>query len=459
MPTLIRTGRASVIIGALVLAAAGCSRDSLLAVQTPDQILPGSAQTPAGAQALWAAAIGNFNNFFGGTTLLGANIYGGLLSDELNNARPGGAHIDQRAFNPNTFPNNAWDNFSQAYTQLIRGRDHLVGYAAAGASRSTQTGQLYALSGLTLTIGAELFCNGVPLSDVNDVKPSWTVVTNAQMYQRAGAQFDSALTTLSSSASDLPLRYLARVGKARALVDLGQYAQAAAVVRANGDGVGSPAVPTSFVYNAEYAQGTLTNDIYDWMVATANFAPANKEGGNGLDFFSAQDPRVVMSTTTRTGQDGVTPVHTVLGYPNGNAPIRLATGVEARMIEAEAALQANDAAGYLGALDAARSDAGARGAWGITSTSPDPLPPLADPGTPNARIDLLFRERGFWFYLTAHRVGDLRRLVRQYGRDPNTVWPTGAYLAGGTYGTDQNITPSIAENNNPGWHGCADRNP
>src|SRR5438093_945408 len=188
--------------------------------------------------------------------------------------------------------------------------------AAAGASRSTQIGQLYALSGLTLTIGAELFCNGVPLSDVNDVKPSWTVVTNAQMYQRAGAQFDSALTTLSSSASDLPLRYLARVGKARALVDLGQYAQAAAVVRANGDGVGSPAVPTSFVYNAEYAQGTLTNDIYDWMVATANFAPANKEGGNGLDFFSAQDPRVVMGTATRTGQDGVTPVHSGLGHPD-----------------------------------------------------------------------------------------------------------------------------------------------
>src|SRR5881397_2326233 len=69
----------------------------------------------------------------------------------------------------------------------------------------------------------------------------------------------------------------------------------------------STAEPTSFVYNAEYAQGTLTNDIYDWMVATANFAPANKEGGNGLDFFSAEDPRVVMSTTTRTGQDGVTP--------------------------------------------------------------------------------------------------------------------------------------------------------
>lgn len=450
----------STVACALLIAAAGCSDDSLLRVETPDQIVPGSVQTPAGAQALWAAAIGNFNNFFGGTTLLGANIYGGLLSDELNNARPGGAHIDQRAFNPNTFPNNAWDNFSQAYTQLIRARVYLTSYAPADAARSTRVGQLHALSGLALTIGAELFCNGVPLSDVNDVKPSWTVVTNQGMFELAVAQFDSALTTLSSSASDAQLRNLARVGKARALVDLGQFAQAAAVVGANGDGAGSPAVPTSFVYNAEYAQGTLTNDIYDWMVATANFAPADKEGGNGLDFFSANDPRVVMSATTRTGQDGVTPVHTVLGYPNGSSPIRLATGVEARLIEAEAALQSgSDAIGFLDALNAARSDPGARAAWGITGTSPDPLPSLGDPGSQADRVDLLFRERGFWLYLTAHRVGDLRRLVRQYTRSPETVWPSGAYIAGGSYGTDQNITPSVAEMNNPMWNGCTDRNP
>jgi len=39
------------------------------------------------------------------------------------------------------------------------------------------------------------------------------------------------------------------------------------------------------------------------------------------------------------------------------------------------------------------------------------------------------------------------------------VWPTGAYFKGGTYGTDQNITPSFAERNNANWEGCTDRNP
>ena len=278
------------------------------------------------------------------------------------------------------------------------------------------------------------------------------------MFTRAVAQADSALATLSTTAADLPLRNLARIAKARALVDLARFADAAAAVGAGGDGAGSAAVATSFVVNAEYSATTLVNTIYDWMVGTANFGPSEREGGNGLNFISANDPRVPISPTIRLGQDGSTRVNTILGYPNGSAPTRLATGVEARLIEAEAALKAGNAAGMMTALNTARADAGARTAWGITAGA-DPLPPLVDPGTEAGRIDLLFRERAFWLYLTTHRVGDLRRLVRQYSRPATAVWPTGAYFKGGTYGTDQNITPSFAERNNANWSGCTDRNP
>ena len=438
---------------------AACSRETLLEVDTPDQISPDDAANPAGAQALRAAAIGNFNNFYGGTTLVGANLYGGLISDELINARPGGDHIDQRAFNENTFPNRAWDNFGQAYTQLIRARKSLTEYSPAGATKSTQIGQLHGLSSLSLSIAGELFCNGVPLSDADDTSPTFTIVSNAEMFTAAVAQADSALATLGSTAADLPFRNLARIAKARALVDLARFADAAAAVGAGGDGPGSAAVATSFVVNAEYSATTLPNTIYDWMVGTANFGPSDREGGNGLNFISANDPRVPISSTIRLGQDGSTRVNTILGYPNGSAPTRLVTGVEARLIEAEAALKAGNAAGMMTALNTARADAGARTAWSITTTGADPLPPLADPGTEAGRIDLLFRERAFWLYLTTHRVGDLRRLVRQYNRPASAVWPTGAYFKGGTYGPDQNITPSFAERNNANWEGCTDRNP
>jgi len=271
---------------------AACSRETLLEVETPDQIRPGDAANPAGAQALRAAAIGNFSNFYGGTINVGANLYGGLVSDELINARPGGDHIDQRAFNENTFPNLAWNNFGQAYTQLIRARRSLAQYAPAGATRSTQIGQLHALSSLSLSIAGELFCNGVPLSDADDTAPQFTTVSNAEMFTRAVSQSDSALATLGSTAADVPFRNVARIAKARALIDLARFADAAAAVGAGGDGAGSAAVPTSFVANAEYSATTLVNTIYDWMVGTANFGPSEREGGNGLNFISAADPRV-----------------------------------------------------------------------------------------------------------------------------------------------------------------------
>ncbi|HEX6133041.1 MAG TPA: hypothetical protein VFZ24_03595, partial [Longimicrobiales bacterium] len=64
------------------------------------------------------------------------------------------------------------------------------------------------------------------------------------------------------------------------------------------------------------------------------------------------------------------------------------------------------------------------------------LAPLQDPGSPAARVDLLFQERAFWLFLTGHRLGDLRRLVRQYGRATDEVFPTGAWHKGGVYGSD-----------------------
>lgn len=441
--------RRAALAAAAALAGAGCdnARDRLLSVDTPDQITADAVASAAGAVAQRNAAIGNFNNFFAGTTNVGATLYVGLVSDELINARPGADHIDQRAFNPNTFPNLAWQNFGQAYTQTIRARRALVASPGATAADSAtargRVAEMQVLQGMSLVIAGELFCNGVPLATVNEEDPTETeTVTTAQMFERAVTQFDSALA--GTPAADVA--NLARVGRGRALVDLGQWTAAAAAVAA---------VPTAFVYNAQFSQTSLNNATFDWMVNTANFGPSDREGTNGLDYISARDPRVVVSTASRLGQDGSTRVFTIQGYATGSASTRLATGVEARLIEAEAALQGGNAAAWLAALNAARADAGARTAWGVTSG----LAPLADPGTAADRLALHFRERAFWLYLTAHRVGDLRRLVRQYQRPAEQVWPTGAYFKGGTYGTDQNITPNFAEANNADWTGCADRNP
>jgi len=440
-----------------VLTTVGCQREQLLGVNTPDQIRPGDASSPAGAAAVRAGALRDFAQFYGGTTNVGMNIYVGLLSDELINARPGADHIDQRAFNENTFPAAAWNKFSDSYTQVVRGIRALNEFVQPGATRSQQIGQLYAVQSISLSIAGETFCNGVPLSSVNDAAPeAATLVANAELFQRAVVQADSALGALGAQAADVNFRYLARVAKARAQLNLGLFDAAAATVGAGGDGAGSIAVPTSWQYQVEFSQTTLVNTVFDWMVNTANFGPSDSEGGNGLNFRSARDPRVVTSTTSRLGQDGSTQIFTILGYANGSAPITLVSGVTARMIVAEAALRRNDAALWLATINEARADATVLTVRGI---APGSLAPLVDPGTADARVDLMFRERAFWFYLNATRVGDLRRLQRQYGRAAAAVWPTGAYFKGGTYGADVNITPSFAETNNPAYKACADRIP
>ena len=125
---------------------------------------------------------------------------------------------------------------------------------------------------------------------------------------------------------------------------------------------------------------------------------------NGVGF-----PRVYVASLTTAG---------------GYAPITVASGVEAQLIRAEAALQPGGAGvtSWLTLLNQLRSTAPIPG---TTQPQPTLLPPLSDPGSglvgsaaDSARLALTFNERAAWLYMTGHRQGDLRRRVRQYGQRP-----------------------------------------
>jgi hypothetical protein len=138
----------------------------------------------------------------------------------------------------------------------------------------------------------------------------------------------------------------------------------------------------------------------------------------------------------------------------------LADGLEARLIEAEANLNGGNTSAWLAELNALRANVGeimSDRILNYSSLVPGPnnptttLDPLADPGTQDARVDLMFSERAFWMHFTGHRLGDLRRLVRSYGRATNAVFPTGAYHKGGVYGDDVNLPLDFTETNNPNF--------
>jgi len=275
--------------------------------------------------------------------------------------------------------------------------------------------QLYAIRGFLILQMAEDLCPGFPINDVADNQTVYSgPVTTDSAIAYAKGQLDSALTYARDSTRFLTL---AQVAKGRALLDQGKYAEAAVVV-AN--------VATSDAYTTE-TQRTFMDFDPECDFCTA---VGNHEGGNGLPFGSANDPRVpTQILAVRHSYPEDTLYSTTKGQDAADH-IVLASGIEARLMEAEAAFHANQP--WKPTLDALRATVG--------------LDTLTDPGTDPARVDMIYRERAFWLFMTGRRLGDLRRLIRVYGRDPEHVFPTGSYLGGngGLYGVSTAIPFQLA---------------
>jgi len=263
---------------------------------------------------------------------------------------------------------------------------------------------------------------------------------------------------------DPDMSSLAGVGKGRALVDLGNFAAAATAV--NG-------VPTSFAYFLEHSENTdrENNGAFKANVPDQRYSAADSEGVNGFPFRSVPDPRTPIALDPAgTGFDGTTPLYDNLRYGDRKSSITLGTGVEARLIEAEAALHAGDTlvgGGFYTALNDPRVNAADRAYFDATARAGTPaigvlsnLTP-ASAATAGGTVKLLFNERARWLWLTAHRLSDLRRLIRQYGQAANSVFPTGPYfkVQFPQYGTDVNFPIPIDEQNNPNFAQCIDRAP
>ncbi len=435
--------RFALLGGILVLPLAGCGSD-LLKVTDPDIVTPSSLSGDIGLKTLYAGAVGDFELAYQGGTGNGSfpdNVVtaASLMSDEtiLSGTFPTRTEFDQRSIDVKN------GTLSGMFFRLQRARASTENAAAAiadaaGAAGDSRVGRLRGLEGFAYLGFAENYCDGVPFSTA-DASGNLTYgeqQSNADILTAAVTLFDNAA---AAAAGDADVNNLALVGKARALLDLGQYANAAAA---------ASQVPTDFVYNLEPSINSSTlgfsleNGFYSANTAQRRLSVADAQGGNGLDFRTAGDPRVPVEENPQGGFDSTSKQYNLITFAqNGEtlgreAKFPLASGIEARLIEAEARLQASDAAGMLSILNDLRATMAG-------------LDPLTDPGTQAARVDMLFRERAFWLYGTGHRLSDLRRLVRQYNRDAESVFPSGTYEKGGSYGSDVNYPIPFNELNNP----------
>jgi hypothetical protein len=166
------------------------------------------------------------------------------------------------------------------------------------------------------------------------------------------------------------------------------------------------------------------------------------KGTNGFPYVSSHDPRINLPAMNDPW-----------------APLVMASGVEARLAEAEAALQRNDPS-WLGILNALRTSC-------VTvETCPTPAPAgtggiaglglLQDSGDSASRLTQLFEERAYWLFLRGFRQGDLRRRIRTYGGSVEDLYPTGLPEVGNTaYGYMVSLpVPAVEQQYNPHYKGC-----
>lgn len=458
---------------------AGCSnwKDQLLSPQNPGLIDQGAVGSPVAATALKIGAIGKLRTLLNCSS--GECLWeeSGNLADEFKNSdfQPDRQDLDQRTMTTANAELSGTTGFYAISTQ-IRGyvKDAIAAEHKYNPQNRADIGELWgALAFVEMQLGED-FCNGIPLGSntngtVDYSSPEFAPLTNQQVYDVALKHVDSALAVVgpgTDSTSLMNIRQAALITRARILIDEGGAANVAAAAAL----VPTSAVPSTYQYDFLSSPSSNSDDNGLWILnisvsritvsdSVDVFGGVTYTTKNALPFASANDPRVPVlsgsqANPTVAAEDGTTPMFIEQIWKNRDDPVPMVSGIDARLIEAEARLVATDLQGMTDILNALRATPPAIGTF-----QPAAMTPLATPADQPSAISLFFREKAFWTFGRGQRLGDLRRLIRQYGRTEDQVFPTGTYFKGGQpYGHDVNFPVPDVERVNPQFKGCIDRN-
>ena len=454
-PTLRRFRTAVALSLSLSLLACQSANDRLLQVVDPDIINPTDVVSAEAAVAVANGAINTFRSITGGGE--STWMFGGLLADEWSTSSTfiQNDETDQRIIQENN--SSVTGQLRSLYRTRTRSNEAITALKVVRPDLRSLIAEMYLARGFAEYQLASDFCNGIPISSIYTTEPvNASPQSTAQVFAMAAASLDTSISFANGTdAQSVLINRASRVVRARTALSLNDLATAGSLVAG---------IPTNFAYQHTFSLATSTNTLWGQGLSSRRYSVGDSIEGNKRDilvanaipFSSARDPRLPVVTPTTgaiNGQDGLTYTRTTTVWGQVTA-VDVANGVDARMIEAEVALKNGTPAQWLAIHNTLRAAPPRLG-----DVQPAVLTALTDPGTADSRLLLNFREKAFWTFSRGQRLGDMRRLIKQYGRTEANTFPQGVHYKGGNYGKDVNLPVSFDERNNPNFKGCTDRLP
>ena len=402
--TIAMNGSARRVVAVLTaFSFAACNTDKLLEVEFPGQIPTEQIGDPALAAVLVRSAIGDFECAYSNYTV-GSSVH----SDEYETANSNvplanwgerTISADENDYSIGTCETNFGMNLT-LHTARLQAEDASAKLAEwtdqQVPSRASLQAQAKAYAGYSYLLLGEGMCQVA--FDGAAVQPPTAALTLAE------TRFGEAITFAQAS-SNTDMLNLARVGMARTKMDLKKWSEAATF---------ASQVPAAYNKNADRGQESNRRWNKLWRLAEQTGAYTIATAYRDMN-----DPRVLVKDAGRGAFNSEVRLWVTTKYTGLVSPIRLASGIEANLIQAEALIQQNQVAQGMALINARRT------AVGLT-----PIVALTQADAITAVIEERRKELSFE---GGHRLNDLLRykITWKVGSNPftnrnygtTTCWP------------------------------------
>lgn len=300
---------------------AGTACDAILEVENPGSVTP-EGLLSGGEAALAVIVDGVYGDIQWQYDDL--TIMEGVFTDELvhSGSFPSWDEFERRAILIN---NTQLDDIYEGLSTARFTGDQAIGairdILGGDAESNGHLAMAMALSAYARVLLADAFCE-----ITIDGGPAQSPQT---IYQEAVTLFGDAISVATAAGADSTVN-LARVGRARARLELGDLGGAAS---------DADLVDPDFEYFIEFSENSdrENNEVFTFTID-------RRESSVGMPFWETGDPRVPVCfgptcpfpTEGEFGPDNETPLWVQMKYMSDNADIRLASGAEAALIADEA---------------------------------------------------------------------------------------------------------------------------